>query len=211
MGLQMLNYQVPKFTSDQRCRDWKPVYSTPIKGKTVTVVGVGKMGEASAQVAKSMGLRVRGVRRTGRPSRYVHAMYTPEDLDDALDNADFVILNMPLTPETENLIGEKQFAALRPGAGLINLARGGVLDHTALVSALEHGVLGGAILDVTTPEPLPPNSKLWHTPNLIITPHVSSDDDANYTDLTLDLLFRNLGRYLEGRPLINRVRPKLGY
>ena len=211
MGLQMLNYHVPKFTSDQRRRDWKPVYSTPIKGKTVTVVGVGKMGEASAQVAKSMGLRVRGVRRTGRPSRYVHAMYTPEDLDAALDNADFVILNMPLTPETENLIGEKQFAALRPGAGLINLARGGVLDHVALASALDRGILGGAILDVTTPEPLPPDSKLWHTPNLIITPHVSSDDDANYTDLTLDLLFRNLGRYLEGRPLINRVRPKLGY
>ena len=73
------------------------------------------------------------------------------------------------------------------------------------MATLDRGTLGGAILDVTMPEPLPPDSKLWHTQNLIITPHVSSDNDANYTDLTLDLLFRNLGRYLEGRPLINMV------
>jgi len=138
-------------------------------------------------------------------------MYTPEHLETVLGEADFVILNMPLTTQTEGIIGAKQIAAMRPGAGLINLARGRVVDQQALMSALERGRLGGAILDVADPEPLPSDSPLWNTPNLIITPHVSSDDDVSYTDLTLDLLFHNLDRFMMGKTLKNTIRPRLGY
>jgi len=118
---------------------------------------------------------------------------------------------VPLTTQTEGMIGAKQIAAMRTGAGLINLARGRVVDQQALMSALERGWLSGAILDVADPEPLPIDSPLWNTPNLMITPHVSSDDDVSYTDLTLDLLFHNLDRFMLGKRLKNTVRPRLGY
>jgi phosphoglycerate dehydrogenase-like enzyme len=211
MALHMLNCHVPKFMTDQRFGRWQALYSTPIAGKTVAVIGVGKMGSVAASVGRSMGLRVIGIRRSGRPSRYVDRMYTPEYLETVLGEADFVILNVPLTTQTEGMIGAKQIAAMRTGAGLINLARGRVVDQQALMSALERGWLSGAILDVADPEPLPIDSPLWNTTNLMITPHVSSDDDVSYTDLTLDLLFHNLDRFMLGKRLKNTVRPRLGY
>ncbi len=100
---------------------------------------------------------------------------------------------------------------MKPGAGLINMSRAAVVDYEALADKLRDGSLAGAILDVFNPEPLPPDSALWTTPNLVITPHVSSDDDVAYIPLTLDLFFDNMARYLDGRPLRNRVRPALGY
>lgn len=211
MALQMLNNNMPGFITDQRHTRWNPVYNTPIEGKTVTIVGVGKMGGAAAWQAKKMGLRVIGVRRSGRPARYVDAMYRPEELETALTAADFVIVNTPLTPETHGMIGRKQLDVMKKSAGLINLSRAKVVDYAALAEKLEAGALAGAVLDVHDPEPLPPDSPYWHTPNLIITPHISSDDDESYTPLTLDLLFENMWRFLEGKPLKNRIHPKLGY
>ena len=135
----------------------------------------------------------------------------PDQLNHVLAEADFVIINTPLTPETKGMIGKKQLQKMKPGAGLINLGRGPVIDHEALTASLTSGHLGGAILDVTDPEPLPADSPLWDVPNLIITPHISSDDDVSYAPLTLDLLFDNLRRYIAGKPLKNRVNPRLGY
>ena len=211
MALLMLNNNIPKFAADQRRGRWDPRFSTPVAGKTAAVIGVGKMGGAAARSAKSLGLRVLGIRRHKRPARYVDKMYGPENLDFVLGEADFVILNTPLTPETQGMIGRRQLDLMKSDAGLINLARAQVVDCVALRERLEEGTLAGAILDVHHPEPLPPDAPLWDVPNLIITPHVSSDDDASYLPLTLDLFFGNMERLLAGKPLNNRVRPRLGY
>ena len=100
---------------------------------------------------------------------------------------------------------------MKPEAGLINVCRAAVVDYDALCDKLRDGSLSGAILDVFDPEPIPDDSPLWQVPNLIITPHVSSDEKDSYIPLTLDLFLRNMALYLAGRPLKNRVRPKLGY
>ena len=128
-----------------------------------------------------------------------------------MPDCDFLLLTVPATPETHRLIDSRRLALLRPGAGVINMGRGSTLDPTALADALSEGRLAGAVIDVFETEPLPPSSPLWDVPNLIITPHVSSDDRRAYVPLTLDLVFENLGRLLAGRPLLNQVDPLRGY
>jgi phosphoglycerate dehydrogenase-like enzyme len=123
-----------------------------------------------------------------------------------LPHADFILVAVPLTKETINIIGRKELNLLPTRAGLINMSRSATVDYEALAEKLVCGELGGAILDVFETEPLPSDSPLWWTPNLIITPHVSSDDSENYIPLTLDLAFENIRRYLNGKPLKNRVR-----
>jgi phosphoglycerate dehydrogenase-like enzyme len=210
-ALLMLNAAVPRLAASQRQRRWDPVFTRPIAGKTVAVVGVGAMGGVVARIAKGLGLRVLGVRRGGRPARHVDEMVTPERLLEILPRADFVVVATPLTPETEGMVGTEAIGRMKPGAGLVNVGRAPVVDHRALVAALREGRLSGAVLDVHEPEPLPPESDLWAAPNLLITPHVAADDLADYTPLTLDLVFENLRRLLAGKPLLNRVRPRLGY
>ncbi|MFQ5786058.1 MAG: D-2-hydroxyacid dehydrogenase [Alphaproteobacteria bacterium] len=211
MAILMLNNAMPAFHTRQREARFEPVYSTPAAGKTLLIVGVGRMGGAVARRAKQLGLRVVGLRRHGRPARGVDEMHRPEALDALLPQADFVVVTTPLTSETRGLIDRRRLDLLKPSAGLVNMSRAQVVDYAALADKLRAGTLAGAVLDVFDPEPLPPDSPLWRTPNLIMTPHVSSDDDVSYVPLTLDLFFDNLGRYLDGRPLRNRVRPKLGY
>ena len=138
-------------------------------------------------------------------------MVGPEQLHAVLAEADFVHVTLPLTAETEGMIDAAALDSMRPGAGLVNFGRGPVIDHEALAERLVSGHLSGAILDVHDQEPLLKSSPLWQVPNLILTPHVSSDDDVSYIPLTLDLVFDNLARLRDGRPLRNRVRPKLGY
>ncbi len=211
MAVLMLNNHLPRLVTQQRAAAFEPIFSTPAAGKTLAVIGVGKMGGAVARQAKKLGLYIIGVRRHGRRARWVDEMYGPEGIDEVLRRADFVLVTAPLTPETENLIDRRRLDLMKPGAGLINMSRARVVDYRALAEKLRRGSLAGAILDVFDPEPLPPSSPLWRTPNLIVTPHVSSDDDVSYVPLTLDLFFDNVRRYLAGRPLRNRVRPKLGY
>jgi phosphoglycerate dehydrogenase-like enzyme len=211
MAVLMLNQHMPCFYSRQRAHAFEPVFSSPVPGKTLGIVGVGEMGGAVARRARKLGLKVIGVRRHGRPSRWVDEMFGPEGIDEVLRRADFVLVTTPLTPETENLIDRRRLGLMKPGAGLINMGRARIVDYEALAGALRDGSLSGAILDVFDPEPLPPESPLWDTPNLIMTPHVSSDDDEAYIARTLDLFFDNLRRHFAGKPLRNRVRPKLGY
>jgi len=116
-----------------------------------------------------------------------------------------VLLNAALTPETRFLIGAPEIALMRRGAGLVNMSRGGLLDPAALDQALRSGQLGGAVIDVTLPEPPPPEWPYWETPNLIITPHVLSDDIEAYVPRTLDLFFSNLRRHFGEEPLTNVV------
>lgn len=211
MAVLMLNNRIPAYVTDQRHRRWAPAFATPIAGKTVAVVGVGAMGHAAARAFRSIGLRVLGVRRGGKARRSVDRMVGPDRLHEVLAEADFVHVTAPLTEETRHLIDGAAMDAMKPGAGLVNFGRGPVVDIEALAERLRDGRIGGAVLDVHDPEPLPAASPVWDLPNLIVTPHVSSDDDASYVPKTLDLVFDNLGRLLDGRPLRNRVRPALGY
>ncbi|MDP7483867.1 MAG: D-2-hydroxyacid dehydrogenase [Candidatus Marinimicrobia bacterium] len=211
MAILMLNNRIPTLVTSQHQAHWNEIFSTCVADKTLVIIGVGQMGGTAARRAKELGMRVVGVRRSGHPRRYVDEMYVPGELDKVLPQADFVLISIPLTRETENLIGRRELDLMKPQAGLINLSRAQVVDYDALAEKLHKGELSGAVLDVFDPEPLPSESPLWKTPNLIITPHVASDDWDQYMPLTLDLFFNNIRRFFADRPLLNRVRPRLEY
>ena len=143
--------------------------------------------------------------------RHADRVHTFRALDRLLPQADFVVLAVPLPPETRNLLSRERLDLLKPDCGVINIARAPVMDYAALADKLRTGGLAGAMVDVAEPEPLPPESTLWDVPNLIITPHISCDDFGNYAQLTLDLVFENLGRLMQHRPLRNRVSRTRGY
>jgi phosphoglycerate dehydrogenase-like enzyme len=211
MALLMLNARVPAIAANQRRAQWRQIFTPSLTGKTVLIVGVGEMGAAAASAAKALGLVVIGVRRGGAPRSGVDRMVGPGALDTVLPEADFVVIATPLTPATRGLIDHRRIALMKPGAGLLNIGRAGCLDHEALVEALGRGALSGAIIDVYDPEPLPADSPLWQVPNLLLMPHVTSDDEERYMPKTLDLAFANAGRLQRGETLLNRVDPVLGY
>jgi phosphoglycerate dehydrogenase-like enzyme len=205
MALLMLNARVPELTWCQRRREWNRIFTSTLEGKTLLIVGVGQIGGGAATHAKNFGMRVIGTRRSGAPHPDVEQMHRPEALHDLLPQADFVLVNTALTPETRFIIADKEFALMRDGAGFVNMSRGGLVDPAALDRALRSGKLSGAIIDVTYPEPPPADWPFWDTPNLVITPHVLSDDIENYVPRTLDLFFNNLRHHFAGEPLTNVV------
>jgi phosphoglycerate dehydrogenase-like enzyme len=207
----ILANRIPEIVGLQRQKIWKPLYSPGIAGRTALVVGVGNMGGAAASACRMLEMRVLGTRRSGEPHPEVHAMYLPDALLSLLGQADIVFVCTPLTPATRHLIGTAEIAAMKSGAGLVNLSRGGVVDAEALRVALLEKRLGGALVDVFDPEPLPAASPLWDTPGLIVTPHCSSDDADTYVPRILDLVFENLRRLIAGSELLCRVDPQRGY
>jgi phosphoglycerate dehydrogenase-like enzyme len=211
MMLLMLNSRVPAIVSNQRKAHWEQIFTSAIRGKTVLIVGVGDMGGAAAQAAHQLGLRVLGIRRSGAADPDVDQMFHADELDAALPLADFVLLSAPLTPETKLLLDERRIALMKPGAGLINIGRAGLADNAALVRALHDGRLSGAVLDVYDPEPLPPNSPLWGVDNLIMMPHVTSDDQDQYLPKSFDLVFENVRRLISGKTLLNVIDRERGY
>jgi phosphoglycerate dehydrogenase-like enzyme len=211
MAILMLNNALPQLMTQQRFSIYEAIFSSTVAGKTLLIVGLGEMGGAVARQARRLGLYIIGIRRRARPSRLADECYGIDALDSLLPRADFVLVTAPHTKETEGLIDARRLGLMKSSAGLINMSRASVIDTAALIEQLESGQLSGAVLDVFDPEPLPAESPLWHTPNLIMTPHVSSDDLNDYVPRTLDLFFANMARSLSGKPLRNRVRPKLGY
>ena len=211
MAISMLNNCMPHYIECQARREWHQKFTTPLSGKTLVVIGVGHMGGAAAVRAKQLGLRVIGVRNSGRPHPAVDDMFKPDGLDEALRDADFVLVSVPLTSATLGLIDKNRLGLMKPSAGLINMARAEVVDYRALADKLVQGELSGAILDVFDPEPLLPDSFLWDVPNLILTPHVSSDDPERYIPDVLDLLFANIECFLSGKPLLNQIDPEREY
>jgi phosphoglycerate dehydrogenase-like enzyme len=211
MAVLMLHSHMPAIFSNQRQPRWESLFSTPIAGKTALVVGVGSLGGGAAKQLKALGLQVLGINRSGRPHPAVDEMLPTSRIDELLPRADFVFVSLPATPETIGLFDRDRLSRLKQGAGIINVGRASAMDYDALSDLLRAGHLSGAIIDVFDPEPLPPESPLWRVPNLIVTPHVSADDGDNYVQITLDIFFNNLRRYLNGEPLQNIVRPELGY
>lgn len=211
MAMLMLNARLPQILTNQTASRWEQIFTPTIEGKTIAVIGLGEMGSTAAGQAKKLGLRVVGIRRRARPHRFVDEMLELRDLGRALRQTDFIFVAAPLTPESRHLIDRNMLAQVKAGAGLINVGRAGVVDYEALRAALLSGTLSGAILDVFDPEPLPPSSPLWTTPNLIVMPHCSSDDLDRYLPGTLDLVFENVSRMIAGKRLRNRVSPQRGY
>ena len=205
MAILMLGAGIPSLVTAQRQSRWEQLYTTVVKGKTLVVVGMGEQGKSIAQHAKKLGLKVIGVGRNLKSYDCCDEMVTSADLSKVLPTADFLGITVPLTAKTRHLIGRKELDMLKKTAGLFNLARAPVVDYEALVEKLEKGELAGAILDVFDPEPLPSDSALWSTPNLIITPHVGCDDAENYIARTFDLVLSNIRRHFEGQPLVNVV------
>jgi phosphoglycerate dehydrogenase-like enzyme len=211
MMLLMLNSRVPAIVTNQRRAHWQQIFTPAIRGKTVLIVGVGDMGGAAAQAARQLGLRVLGIRRKGAPHPDVDQMFQKDELEAALPLADFVLLSAPLTAETKLLMDERRIGLMKPGAGLINIGRAGLADNAALVRALHEGRLSGAVLDVYDPEPLPSSSSLWGVDNLIMMPHVTSDDEDQYLPKSFDLVFENVRRLISGKKLLNVVDRESGY
>ena len=211
MALMMLNARMPELAWSHRARKWNRVFTTTLEGKTVLIVGVGAIGGGIAQHAKAAGMRVLGIRRSVQPHPHVDEMHPPRALRSLLPLADFVMLNTALTPETKFLIGRDELALMKQGASLANMSRGGLVDPAALDAALRSGHLAGALIDVTYPEPPPADWPYWDTPNLMITPHVLSDDIEAYVPRTLDIFFANVRRHLAGEPLTNRVDLERAY
>jgi glyoxylate/hydroxypyruvate reductase len=193
----------------QRQRRWDDhVLPDRLGGKTLTIVGLGDIGRDIARAARGLGMRVLGVSRRGRPVREATRMYPVSAMTRALREADFVVLLLPLTPETRGIIGADALTAMKSTAWLINIARGAVADEGALMQALEQRRIAGAVLDVFDREPLPPSHPLWKMDNVVVTPHISGPSTA---DALTPVFNDNLARYLAGRPLRHVVDRRRGY
>jgi phosphoglycerate dehydrogenase-like enzyme len=199
---------------DQRRRHWQRFAGTDLRGQTLVIVGVGRVGKEVARVARTFGMRVVGVKRTpaGATPADLHLdeLYGPSELACALPQAQNLVIIAPHTRETERMIGAKELALLPKGAVFINIGRGALVDEPALIAALADGRLLGAGLDVFQEEPLPPESPLWDMDNVIVSPHSASTSDRENKRIT-DLFCENLRRFLAGRPLMNQLNTDLGF
>src|SRR6266480_3172572 len=196
--------QLPQARDNQARRHWRGMISDPalredeISGKTLLIVGLGRIGSRLAALAHGFAMRVIATKRNPAVSAAAADEVAANDrLLDLLSQADFVALTCPLTPQTELLFGAAAFAAMKPSAFLVNVARGRVVDEPALIGALRHGRIAGAALDCFWDEPLPADSPLWGLPNVLITPH-SAGETRRYEDNVIDLLLENLGRLWRG-------------
>ncbi len=197
----------------QEQKRWERFIPMLICGKTIGIVGLGNIGKEIARMSKAYGMKVLGTRRSVREvtgGRNVDLLLPSSRMNELLAQSDFVVLAVPSITETVNLIGRRELKSMKPGAFLVNIARGSVIDEDALIWALENNIIAGAGLDTFAEEPLQPHSRLWHFPNVIITPHLAGRLE-NYYDVATDIFCENLKRYLSGKRLIKLVNKKRGY
>ncbi|CAH2600972.1 D-3-phosphoglycerate dehydrogenase [Rhodovastum atsumiense] len=212
MALLMLNTRIPAYAAAQRRGSWEPQFLPVIRGRRATIIGTGDLGAAAARAARMLGLSTTGLRTRALPHDDFDRIRLIAELDAVLPETDFLVLACPLTPATAGLLDRRRLELLPQGAGVVNVGRGGLIDQDALCDLLDAGRLGGAVLDVTTPEPPPPDHRVWTTPNLLVTPHVSADEDpATYNAATLEVFFANLRAWRDGGMPPNQVDPGRGY
>jgi phosphoglycerate dehydrogenase-like enzyme len=204
---------------------WRAFLPAPLDGATLAIVGYGRIGREIGRLARAHNMTVVGMNRSGRRPDPASAgqiefatgtdddgieVVGPQDLHALLGRADYVVVVVPLTDETRSLLDAPAIAAIKPGAVLINVARGGIVDEAPLRAALRSGALAGAALDVFDDEPLPPDSPWWTEPNVFVTPHVSGLA-PRYFEQVLEIVSTNLRRFVGGEPLLNRVDRERGY
>jgi len=224
MMILAVSRRLPQLLELQRERTWQPLEGAELRDVTVGIVGLGSIGRAVGALATAFGCRVVAVRRrpdgvaepgTGPdgpegPGVSLDRIGGPGSLPELLAESDFIVLAAPLTPETEDMINAETLAMVKPGAWLINVARGRLIDERALLRALRDGPLGGAVLDTFRDEPLPPMSSFYEMPNVIVTPHTAWSS-GRVLDRSVELFCDNLQRFAAGEPLLNMVDPAAGY
>ncbi|WP_342361803.1 D-2-hydroxyacid dehydrogenase [Terrarubrum flagellatum] len=188
---------------EQAAHRWERYCCGELTGKTVAIIGAGKVGAKVGAIARAFGMSVIAVVNRPSPERSAELSTTeivgPDQLRAALPRADYVVLCTPHTPKTEHMIDRAAFAAMKPGVVFINIARGQVVDEQAMIAALDSGHIALAGLDVAEIEPLPPGSPLWSSPNVLISPHSASTAPSENRKI-VDIFIENMGHYLGGRP-----------
>lgn len=219
MMILAVSRRLPQLLELQRERTWQPLEGAELRDVTVGVVGLGSIGQAVADLALAFGCRVVAVRRRsdataaneeGSDEARLHRVGGPETLPELLAESDFVVLAAPLTPETQEMINDDTLAQIKPGAWLINVARGRLIDERALLRALTDGPLGGAVLDTFRDEPLAGRSPFYDLDNVIVTPHTAWSS-GRVLDRSIELFCENLRQFSRGEPLVNVVDPTAGY
>ncbi len=193
-------------------RFYWPTGMFEIEGQTMGILGMGKIGQSLATKAKGLGMRVTGWRRSDMPAPdgLLDRQFAPGDLHGMLADADHVVITLPLTAETRHLFGAAEFAAMKQSSYFFNVGRGPIVDQGALLAALKGGAIAGAGIDVTDPEPLPPDDPLWDIPNLILLTHYAGLT-PKYGPRAYAILSENLRRFLKGEELLNVVDKQRGY
>ena len=217
-GVLVLARRIHLMLEAQRERRWiqneltHDSWPWSLHGRRMTIIGLGTIGQGVAQRAHAFGMRVTGIRRRVSEPKppYVDRIAGPDELDDALEGCDVLVIAAPFIAATDRLIGAERLARLNRGAVVVNVARGKIIDQSALIASLQIRHLGGAVLDVFEHEPLDPASPLWSLPNVIISPHVSGVRPDHWDDV-VDLFSENLRRFETGETLLNRVDLSAGY
>ncbi len=228
--LLAMSCKLPAMLSSQKKSEWprdrfERFMPFELNGKTIGIVGYGSIGRQIAHLLQPFNVKILATKRNAmdpQDSGYsadglgdpqgdlIQRLYPPQALKSMLRECDMLVITTPLTAETNGLINDSSLAALRPGAYLVDVSRGGVVDHIAVMDAIKSGQLSGAALDVFPEEPLPQNSPLWQTPGIILSPHVSGGSQ-HYNQRATDLFSENLHRYLAGLTLYNLYDPGRGY
>jgi phosphoglycerate dehydrogenase-like enzyme len=211
MALLMLANGMPDCIADQRNRHWGQRFTRGLRGRHLTVLGLGSMGGAAAEQAAHFGMRVTGIRATPAPHPACERVLGMAALDEVLAETEFLLLSCPLTPETRQVLDRRRIGLLPRDAAVVNIGRGPLIEQAALCDALDAGHLSGAVLDVFDPEPVPPEDRVWTTRNMVMTPHVSVDDAVSYIPRSLDIFFANLAAFERGAPLVTPVDFSRGY
>ena len=211
MSVLMLQNHIPKIVTNQKNKDFISTFGNPIAGKNIVLIGTGSLGSSMAKLVAPLGANIIGVNKKGKSVEGCSKIITIDKLDSVLPIADILYLALPETPETKNLIDKRRLDLLKSTCGIVYIGSQSALDYEVLCDKLENNDLAGAILDVFNPEPIDKNSRLWNTKNLIITPHVSSDDNGNYVKLTLELFVKNLKFFIKKMELTNQIDKELGY
>ena len=230
MILLAMGHRLPDLIAAQKRSDWpsdrwERFSPKELRGSTVGIVGYGSIGRQLARLLYPLGAIVLASKKNamqpqddgyipdgmGDPGGdFVHRLYPNQALHSMLKECDFVVITVPKTPKNTNLIAEEELAVLKPSAYLVDVSRGGILNHQALIQALKANKIAGAALDVYPQEPLPADSPLWKLPNVILTPHIAGNT-PHYDERAVDLFAANLQRFLSGQSLYNRIDPEQGY
>ncbi|MDQ3226074.1 MAG: D-2-hydroxyacid dehydrogenase, partial [Chloroflexota bacterium] len=202
--------ELGRLQNDQRARQWNRFSGSELAGRTMAIIGPGRIGQEIAGIARAFRMRVVAMGRINDAARAaslgVDRLYGRDELRTMLGEADCLVVCAPQTPETDDLLGAAELASLKPGAVFINIGRGTIVDEDALLAALRNGSIAYAALDVFREEPLPPDSPFWDLPNVLINPHSASTVDTENAKI-VDLFLRNLGHYLNGD--VSQMAPRL--
>ncbi len=215
LGILFHTKRVRRLIDNQQRRAWEDFTVGLADRRVLGIVGYGEIGRECAQLAKGLGMIIHAIRRNPEKSAadpLVDRLFKPDELDHMLAGVDVLVCAAPLTPDTHHMLGDRQFAAMKQSAIVINVGRGPVIDEQAMIRALQNGRIAGAALDVFEIEPLPQSSPLWDMGNVLISPHCTDrTEDPDWLETSMRCFLDNFHRYRQSQPLENVVDKRLGY